>query len=155
MVFACLEPTAAATHPAVDDSTEYRATDCGANSSAAWERTGSYGNSVIDRDSAATTAFTAWIAVVTVNYTTAKNHADDSADTGSDITTTTAHRSVPATISSLCDRLRPRAGKRCFLNRRWSRLYRSGLDFVADVRILRFDRRRSTSRSGLVLGDSL
>src|SRR4029079_5674773 len=62
---------------------------------------------------------------------------------------------VPATIPCLCDRLRPRAGKRCLLNRRRSWLDRSSLDLIAHVRILSLNRSRCACRSRLVLRDSL
>ena len=151
-----LEPTSAsATHRAVDDSAEHGAADRTTDSSAAGECADSNRKPVVDRDSTAPTPFAAWIAVVTVNYTTAKNYTDDSADTAADVTATTSHRSVPATISCLCDRLRPRAGKCCLLNRRRSWLDRGRLDLVAHVCILSLHRRWCARRSRLVLRDSL
>ena len=126
-----------------------------ASTTAARERTTDHRNPSVDRDSTATTALSARIAVVTIDDAATEDDADHGSDSSSDISMSATDSAITRATRIRCDRLWPRAWKRSLLNGLRSRLNGRGLDFSAHVGLLNLDRCRGVSRSGLVLRDTL
>lgn len=124
------------------------------NATAARESSNTDGRKAgVDGNSATTTAFGSWIAIVAIDNATAKNYADDVTDPD----TTMSATLTCFTRSSACrrDRLWTLTWKRILSDGSRSRLGRSRLDLSAHVALLNFDRRGRVSGSRLVLRNSL